>query len=335
MRFIAMILLLLTASVPALAQNATPAPVFSINNAFYTLAGDEAALLEGCATPATETVDSSIALAPSGAQLAVITRVNSAEVFLTTCDLAAGTQSFLERPNFLTGIVTAPVYSPAGTQIAVSYIDTEGNGTITTVDAAILGGRVWASDVTISEGDVVNPVLWTPDSEILTFTSTFDNFDSTYEEIALGYSEPRAINRQQQLSRSFTDRIIEQFIIDGQLISLYISGAIYVTDLESGDTQIVEDTQLITDTAPLQLTFTPSTSLRGGIVREWTVVDADGNETTLAFAGTTAQIALSPDGEQVLYVADDAVYLWADGEAVPVPGTEITNSDAVTSVAWE
>lgn len=331
MRYIALALLLALSGLPARAQNTAPSPVFSVNNAFYTLVNGGVVPLDGCATPANETIDSSIALSPSGDQLAVITRVDADEAFLTTCDLAGGTQSLARRPNFLSGMVTAPAYAPDATQIAVSYIDTEGNGTIATVDPTVLGARVWASDVTLSEGDIVNPVLWTPDSEIITFTSTFG---STYEETILGYRQPRTVNRQQQLSRSSTDRIIEQFITRTQIISLYISGAIYMIDLESSETEILEEAQLITETAPLQLTFTPGTSPDGSIMREWAIVNADGNETPLDFEGTTAQIALSPDGEQVLYAGDDALYVWSDGEATILPGTEITNSDAVASVAW-
>ncbi len=315
----------------ATAQPADPPAVASINNAVYTVTADGMTPVASCAVPDGEVITSPLAV--SGSMIVFLTRTEDGTA-LNICSLLDSTVTLDADARPQVRGATPPVFSPTGARFALTHIASDA-GVLTVYDTATLEATVWADDITLSQSGGVNPAVWLDDTTLVTRLSEFDNFDSTILEFALLYDGPGGQPFVKQLSKDTDDQVLEMFAADGRLLALYNSGAVYTYDPAADDLTLSETARMVTVTEPLQVSFGLSRSVRGGVTRAWQVMNtAESSFSALEFDGLTSQIAVAPAGDALLYVGADALYIWQGGTADAVPGSEITDRAAPTSVVW-
>lgn len=315
---------------PGLAQESDDdgmLPMVSINNMIFRLDGESLKPMEACAPQSDHVISSGLGRSASGEVLAYLTQ-SGGRTFINVC-LPGGNNP---DPVALAG-ATRPMFSPEGDTFALTYLTEADEGVLAVLDPWTLTEQVMISPIALSDEVTVLPALWLPDGRLVTRSSTFDIFDSTQVEVVYIYEDGRLVLAL-QFSKVATDRAVELFITGDSLTALMASSELI--GMGAGATSVMPQLPgtLTAMSEGVSLTLTTERSIRRGTQRVWSVVHAGGEVMPLDFAGTSSQIAVSPSGDALIYVNEDAVYRWQDGEAVAISGTEITDDTAVTSVVW-
>ena len=118
----------------------------------------------------------------------------------------------------------------------------------------------------------------------------------------------------------------------------YPSGKRFLLDPVTGNQQpmpaIPELYSLTTPDGSTSAFVAPNIDATGNIEEHWTVTYPDRTqEQTLPFAGTPGNIAIASDGQSLAYISD-AIYVWSNGTATAVPGTQGIGSSWDVSVVW-
>jgi hypothetical protein len=118
----------------------------------------------------------------------------------------------------------------------------------------------------------------------------------------------------------------------------YPSGKRFLLDPAIGDQQpmpaIPELHSLTAPNGSVSAYVAPNVDAAGNIKEHWTVIYPDrSQEQELAFSGTPESIAIAPDGQSLAYITD-AVYVWSNGSASAVPGTQGIGSSWGVGVVW-
>lgn len=313
--------------VPVAAQPAELQPIISVNNTILFVNGTTAEPLDACTPADGHTIASGLARSANSDLLAFLS-TDDAQTFVNTCVLHGDSP----QPIPING-ATSPSFSPTADEMALTYLDSAGEGVLAVFDARTLEERLTITPIELSDEGTIQPALWLPDGRLLTRSSNFDAFDSTTLEVVYVYEGDELITAP-QISRLSTGSFVELFATLNTVLALYDTGALYQLDLAADEVAEEVVGELTTATAPLRLTHTVQTSIRGGVQRVWTVQDAAGGSTAFDFAGQTDQVALSPGFDEIIFLADDAAYRWQGGEAIAIDGTTTVESEAVTSVVW-
>ncbi len=187
----------------------------------------------------------------------------------------------------------------------------------------------------------VHEVLW-GDRGILVRNVAVSETTSEFEEHAYLYAPDGTLIHDTLIGSSATEWVSRAdwvMNVGQQYLGLiYASGRRYLVDPATGDQyEMPAEPELYSTVTPNNSATAfvgTSTAADGNIVNTWTAVyPSRQQEQMLNFTGESRNIAISSDGQSLAYISD-AVYVWQNGTATRVPGTEGIASPWNVSLVW-
>jgi hypothetical protein len=240
-----------------------------------------------------------------------------------------------------------PVWSPDGSKLAWSELvapDFRYQLAVYDINSGAITTLVQTLPGMYADGGVIplHPVMW-GNAGIAVINDAVNPNTADFEERLYLYDPNNgALLTDNLIGSSATEFVFNRQWVQyqgQQYIGLhYPSGKIFLLDPRSGVLQdmpaIPELFSLKTPNNSATAYTAPTTLGNNPTLNAWTAVYPNRQQDqSLSFDGTPANIAISPDGQSIAYISD-AVYVWQNGQASRVPGTEGFDAPGQAGLVW-